>query len=166
MLASSPAGKRSAYYRLFVKASSGSQDAQGITYAAHQFPTIDNPHLDLAFLLSQREEMGESMFAQEYEAQFLYVGDSVFREDDIEAAIQTDDRVTLEVGTGHLLSDPLPGRIYSVGVDWGRKLDFTVGAVLDATDDPARLVGQCFGSGGSILGRLQFSGKIVRLAPF
>ena len=141
LLASSPAGKRSAYYRLFAKASSGSQDAHGITYAAHQFPTIDNPHLDLAYLLSQREEMGEAMFAQEYEAQFLDVGGSVFREDDIEAALQDDARVTLEVGTGHLLSEPLPGRIYSIGVDWGRKLDFTVVAVLDATETPARLVG-------------------------
>ena len=141
LLASSPAGKRSAYYRLFAKASSGSEDAQGITYTAHQFPTIDNPHLDLAYLLSQREEMGEAMFAQEYEAQFLDVGGSVFREDDIEAAIQTDARVTQEAVTGHLLSAPLPGRLYSIGVDWGRKLDFTVVAVLDATEAPARLVG-------------------------
>ena len=140
-LASSPAGKRSAYYRLFAKASSGSEDGHGITYAAFQFPTVGNPHLDLAFLLSQREEMGENMFAQEYEAAFLDVGGAVFREDDIAAAVQTDDRVTLETGTGHLLSEPAAGRLYCVGVDWGRKLDFTVVSVVDCSDTPARLVG-------------------------
>lgn len=140
-LASSPSGKRSAYYRLFAKATSGAVDAAGITYAAHQFPTVGNPHLDLAFLLSQREEMGETMFSQEYEAQFLDVGGAVFREDDIDAAIQTDSRVTLETGTGHLLSEPEEGRRYAVGVDWGRKLDFTVITVLDITDCPARVVG-------------------------
>ena len=139
LLASSPNGKRSAYYRLFAKAISGSVDDQGITYAAHQFPTSDNPHLDLAYLHSQREEMGEAMFAQEYEAQFLDVGGNVFREDDIDAAIQADPRVTS--ADGLLLSEPAPGRIYSIGVDWGRKLDFTVVCVLDATERPARLVG-------------------------
>ena len=141
LLASSPAGKRSAYYRLFAKAVSGSEDGHGITYSAHQFPTLGNPHLDLAYLHSQREEMGEMMFAQEYEAQFLDVGGNVFREDDIEAAIQSDDRVTSEPKTGFLLSEPMAGRRYVFGVDWGRKLDFTVVAVLDCTDNPARLVG-------------------------
>ena len=34
------------------------------------------------------------MFAQEYDAQFLDMGGTVFRENDIEAAIQADERVT------------------------------------------------------------------------
>ena len=141
LLASSPVGKRSAYYRLFAKAVSGAEDGHGITYSAHQFPTLGNPHLDLAYLHSQREEMGETMFAQEYEAQFLDMGGAVFREEDIEAAIQADDRVTSEPKTGFLLSEPVAGRRYVVGVDWGRKLDFTVVCILDCTDTPARLVG-------------------------
>jgi len=138
LLASSPNGKRSAYYRMFARASSGSEDSHGITYAAHQFPTATNPYLDLAFLHSQREEMGEAMYAQEYGAQFLDVGGSVFRDDDIDAAMVTDARVRLEDGA--LVSEPRAGRLYTVGIDWGRKLDFTVVAVLDATETPARLV--------------------------
>ena len=138
LLASSPNGKRSAYYRLFARASAAPSDGFGITYAAHQFPTIGNPHLDLAFLHSQREEMGEYMFAQEYDAQFLDVGGSVFRDDDIDAAIRLDALVTS--ANGSLLSDPLPGRLYTAGIDWGWKLDFTVLAMLDATETPARLV--------------------------
>lgn len=148
LLASSPCGKRSAYYRLYARALSGSvdgisedgisEDAQGITYAAFQFPTVGNPHLDLAFLHSQREEMGEVMFAQEYEADFLDTGGSVFREDDIDAAVQSDGRVSLT--NGELLSEPAAGRIYSIGVDWGRKLDFTVVSVLDVTEPVGRVV--------------------------
>jgi len=118
LLVSSPNGKRSAYYRLFARASAAPSDGFGITYAAHQFPTIGNPHLDLAFLHSQREEMGEYMFAQEYDAQFLDVGGSVFRDDDIDAAIRLDALVTS--ANGSLLSDPLPGRLYTAGIDWGR----------------------------------------------
>ena len=138
-LASSPCGKRSAYYRMFARASSGSADEHGITYAAHQFPTSGNPHLDLAFLHSQREEMGETMFAQEYEADFLDVGGAVFRDDDIDRAIVADGAVVSE--NGGLVSAPVAGRLYTVGIDWGRKLDFTVVVVLDATTLPARVVG-------------------------
>lgn len=141
LLASSPHGRQSAFYRLFARAGGGAADAAGLTYAAFQFPTTDNPHLDLAFLQSQREEMGAAMFAQEYEAQFLDAGGAVFREDDLRAALQSDDRVTHDPATGFLVSDPQPGRLYTVGVDWGRKLDFTVVAVVDATDPVARLVG-------------------------
>jgi hypothetical protein len=122
------------------QAASGPHEARTITYRAFQFPTQNNPHLDLAYLHSQREEMGEAMFAQEYEAQFLDVGGNVFREDDLEAALQTDPRVTLGP-SGELLSDPHPGRIYAIGVDWGRKFDFTVVCILDCTDPVARLVG-------------------------
>jgi hypothetical protein len=41
---------------------------------------------------------------------------------------------------GELASEPLAGRVYSAGIDWGRKVDFTVLAILDATERPARLV--------------------------
>ena len=32
------------------------------------------------------------------------------------------------------------GHLYTIGIDWGRKLDYTVVAVLDATVKPAKLV--------------------------
>ena len=38
-------------------------------------------------------------------------------------------------------AEPQADRHYSIGVDWGRKLDFTVLCVLDCTDPVARLVG-------------------------
>ena len=75
------------------------------------------------------------------------MGGAVFREQDIEAALADDPRVRREAG--NLVCAPQTGHLYSVGVDWGRKLDFTVVCVLDATEQPARLVGLSRWQGGS-----------------
>ena len=100
------------------------------------------------------------MFAQEYDAQFLDVGGNVFREEDIEAALQADCRVSAG-SAGELLSEPVPGRLYSVGVDWGRKLDFTVVCVLDCTEPVARLVGLWRWQGTGWETQIEMAAKIV-----
>jgi len=82
--------------------------------------------------------MGEALYAQEFEAQFLDDFGMVFREDDIQAAIADIPGVMLT--RAEAVSEPEPGRCYAVGIDWGRKWDYTVVAVLDATEHPARLV--------------------------
>ena len=109
-----------------------------ITYASFQCPTGDNPHLAHAFLQAQREELGEAMYAQEFGAQFVDDFGAVFRDEDIDAGIADLPGVALE--GGQVVSEPQPGRLYTLGIDWGRKLDYTVVAVLDATARPARLV--------------------------
>ena len=145
VLASSPFGRRSAYYRLYTRGLAGlppnpkdGQPEQAITYEAFCCPTSDNPHLVHAFLEAQREELGESMYAQEFGAQFVDDFGAVFREEDIDAGIADLPGVSLQ--DGQVLSEPVPGRLYTIGIDWGRKLDFTVVAVLDATVKPAKLV--------------------------
>jgi len=137
VLASSPAGRRSAYFRLFAKGMDGDAGAE-ITYASFQCPTSDNPHIQHAFLSAQREELGESMYAQEFGAAFVEDFGAVFRDEDIDAAITSWPDVVLE--NGQIGSLPVPGRLYTLGIDWGRKVDFTVAAILDATHRPARLV--------------------------
>ena len=144
-LASSPAGRRNVFYQLWARGEARGGD--GLTIASFQCPSRDNPHLDAAFLTAMREELGEHTYAAEYEAQFVDDFGAVFREEDITAALADDPRVTWE--EGNLKSAPQPGRLYSVGVDWGRKLDFTVVCVLDATERPARLVGLHRWQGGS-----------------
>ncbi len=181
VLASSPFGRRSAFYRQFARGMApppqfwGARDAPppqfwgarvgeeaapdaspvcsslapqnwgggaspGAVYCqAFQCPTTDNAaHLDLAWLTSQREDMGEALYAQEYEAQFVDDFGAVFREEDIAAAIATLDGVRLE--GREVVSEPQPGHPYIMGVDWGRKWDYTVVAVLDAAESPLRLV--------------------------
>jgi hypothetical protein len=145
VLASSPFGRRSAYYRLYTRGLAGlppnpkdGKPEQAITYEAFCCPTSDNPHLVHAFLEAQREELGESMYAQEFGAQFVDDFGAVFREEDIDAGIA--DLPGVELRDGQVVSEPVPGRLYTLGIDWGRKLDFTVVAVLDATVKPAKLV--------------------------
>lgn len=139
VLASSPNGRRSAFYALFARGMTAVKSVGGVTYQAFQCPTTDNKrHLDAAWLASQREDMGEALYAQEFEAQFLDDFGMVFREDEIGAAIADLPGVRLE--RTEVLSDPVPGHYYVVGIDWGRKWDYTVVTVLDAETSPARLV--------------------------
>ncbi len=186
LLASSPFGRRSAFYRLYARgvaepnpatscdpsllgkgeavseegaASSapadkssapeglcalGSPAFQGrecetVWCESFQCPTTDNAaHLDLAWLQAQREDMGEALYAQEYQAQFVDDFGAVFREEDIDAAIATLEGVRLE--RGEVVSEPEDGHPYVIGIDWGRKWDYTVVAVLDAARSPIRLV--------------------------
>jgi len=114
------------------------QEAGTISYASFQCPTWDNPHLAHAFLQAQREELGEAMFAQEFGASFVDDFGAVFRDGDIDAGIADLPRVTLQ--DGQIVSEPQAGRLYTLEIDWGRKLDFTVVAIVDATTRPARLV--------------------------
>ena len=145
VLASSPFGRRSAYYRLYTRGLAGlppipkdGKPEAAITYEAFCCPTSDNPHLVHAFLEAQREELGESMYAQEFGAQFVDDFGAVFREEDIDAGIADLPGVSLQ--DGQVVSEPVPGHLYTIGIDWGRKLDYTVVAVLDATVKPAKLV--------------------------
>ncbi len=138
-LASSPNGRRSAFYALFARGLVAQNAQSGVTYQSFQCPTSDNKaHLDAAWLASQRDDMGEALYAQEFEAQFLDDFGMVFREDEIAAAITDIPGVRLE--RTEVLSDPVPGRYYVAGIDWGRKWDYTVLTVLDADQSPAKLV--------------------------
>jgi hypothetical protein len=140
VMASSPAGRRSAYYRAFVKgeALGGQRDEHGISYASFQCPSTDNPHLDHAFLEAMRDELGEHQYAQEFLAQFVDDYGAVFRADDIDGCLETNALVSLV--SGDLVSLPQPGHLYAAGLDWGRRQDYTVAAILDCTERPARLV--------------------------
>ena len=140
VLASSPNGRRAAFYRLFAlgEAASG-QTGEGLTYASFQCATTDNgAHLDEAFLEAQKDEMGEAMYAQEYLAQFVDDFGAVFRDEDIDAALQTIEGV--RVDRAGISGEVQPSHPCIMGIDWGRKWDYTVVAILDAHTMPLRLV--------------------------
>jgi len=143
LLASSPSGRRSAFYRLYALGFPPlppDADGDGVSYEGFQCATAQNEHLDRAWLRSQRDEMGELLYAQEYEAKFIDDFGMVFREEDVDAAVTDLAHVALDAERLSLDSDPEPGRCYVAGIDWGRKLDYTVVAVLDAEQRPFRLV--------------------------
>jgi len=143
LLASSPNGRRSAFYRLYAlgdAAGGAGDDGGGVSYQSFQCPTDGNGHLDRAWLRSQRSEMGELLYAQEFEAKFIDDFGMVFREEDVDAALADLPDVTLDRERGAIDSEPEPGHYYVIGIDWGRKWDYTVVAVLDAQCHPFRLV--------------------------
>jgi hypothetical protein len=168
-LASSPFGRRSAFYRLFARGlqAAGEEtktDREPVTFAAFQCPTSDNPHLDHAFLEAQRDELSESMYRQEILAEFVDDFGAVFREEDIAGCLAADPRVRSDGKS--LLSEPQAGRVYSAGIDWGRIHDFTVLCVLDTTDAPARLVLMQRWHGGTWEAQLrEVAAQIVRFEP-
>jgi hypothetical protein len=168
VLASSPAGRRSAYYRCFARGQSEEPvfDRHHILYQSFQCPSTQNTHLDKAWLKSLRDDLGESRYAQEILAQFVDDFGAVFAADEIEACLSEDPSVSLV--NADLVSEPVPDHWYSVGVDWGRKRDFTVVAVLDGTaralGQPARLVGLWRMQGTGWEAQAQRVGQIV--APF
>lgn len=84
-----------------------------------QQPSTSNPHLPPDEIESARIELPERSFRQEYLAEFLEDGGSVFR------------GVAL-VSTA-LPAEPMPGHSYVMGVDWGKSDDFTAISVYDET---------------------------------
>ena len=140
LLCGSPAGKRNIFYRLYARGQVQVKGRQtGISYLSFQCKSLQNPYLDKAWLKSVREDLGDSRYAQEYDAEFVEDFGAVFRADEIEQCLEENPLVT-DVG-GDLVSEPQEGHFYSFGIDWGRKLDYTVVAILDGTETPARLVG-------------------------
>lgn len=138
LLASSPNGRRAAFYTLYARGQSV-QRTGGVSHASFQCATKDNPHLDKSWLRSQREEMGELLYGQEFEAKFIDDYGMVFREEDIDAAAAGEfPDIRLEDNEVH--SEAVSGRDYIMGADWGRKYDYTVIVVLDATKHPFHLV--------------------------
>jgi phage terminase large subunit-like protein len=85
--------------------------------ASFWFPTASNPAIAGAELEAARREVPQRVFEQEYEARFLDDGGAVFRRVRAAAVAST--------------TEPYPGR-FVVGVDWGKRDDFTVFVVLDA----------------------------------
>lgn len=102
------------------------QDPDEGEWASWRFPTLSNPHIDGAEVEQARRDLSESAFAQEYLAEFLADGTTVFRR-------------VLEACC-HKPTPPQQGHNYVMGVDWGRHKDFTVASVIDTSVRPLRQV--------------------------
>lgn len=88
---------------------------QDEAYAAFRYPSASNPYLPAGEVGEAQSQLPEAVFRQEYEAEFLASG-AVFRYVD-EAVRQPDGR---------------PGPVV-VGVDWGKRDDFTVAIAYDTS---------------------------------
>lgn len=94
----------------------GQADDAGETASFH-FPTATNVGIAPEELEAARRELPQRIFEQEYEAKFLDDGGAVFRR--VRDAATADSEV-----------EPYRGR-FVIGVDWGKRDDFSVFVVLD-----------------------------------
>lgn len=110
---STPRG-RNHFYRMYTL---GLQQFDN-EWAAFQFPTSANPHINKDEIESARRLLPDRLFRQEYLAEFLDDGGGVFR------------RVR-DCADGQMNDNPQDGRAYVIGVDLGKHNDYTVMAVMD-----------------------------------
>ncbi|HYI96508.1 MAG TPA: terminase family protein [Bryobacteraceae bacterium] len=94
------------------------QDPENEDWASWQLPTTTNPYIDPDEIEAARADMTQGAFAQEFLAQFVDAGDSVFRH--VHDAIRMGAK-----------REPTRGTEIVFGIDWGRSNDFTAIAVVD-----------------------------------
>lgn len=115
---STPKG-RNWFYREWVKGWYPELREKNPEYWSYQLPTWVNPHIDADAIETFRRQMPADVFRQEIEAQFLDGSAGVFK--GVNAAQER----------GKWRERPIPGAQYVVGVDWAKKADYTVFAVMD-----------------------------------
>lgn len=88
-------------------------------YRSFHFTTYDNPLIARENIDAQKETMSAKDFQQEIMASFVEDATSVFR--GIDSAVR-----------GRVEDGPLPASTYVMGMDWGRKHDYTAISVWNA----------------------------------
>lgn len=121
----SPWGRRGGFYEDY-----GKGERREGRYRAVRLPSSQNPLVDGEFLTEMQEEMTDRAFRTEFLAEFLDAAGAVFPEADLLAAVCEDDYGML----------PLWGRRYVAGIDFGRRGDWTVAAILEVGGAGMRLV--------------------------
>jgi phage terminase large subunit-like protein len=94
-------------------------DPEEAEWASFHYRTADNPLIAAAELDAIRRSTPERVFREEYLAEFIDDAGQVFR------GIR-------EAATAAVDAEPVQGRRYVAGVDWGREVDYTCIAIIDA----------------------------------
>lgn len=101
------------------------QDPDEPEWASFQYPSTENPAVDPADMDAIRATTPNLIFRAEYNAEFVEAMGAVFRQ--ISACL-----------TASADAQPHPSQRVVIGIDWGRDVDYTAAAVLDA--DTMRLL--------------------------
>ena len=100
-------------------------DPEQTEWRSFHFTSKDNPFLPPGELDAVKRITPERIFREEYLAEFIADAGQVFRG-------------LTEAATAPLNAQPVPGRRYVAGVDWGREFDYTCIVIFDA--DHAQMV--------------------------
>jgi phage FluMu gp28-like protein len=109
---STPKGKNH-FFHLFLRGTRPDESA----YKSFHFTSYDNPFIARSELEEMVEQMPELIYDQEILAKFIEGGGTVFK--------------NFEARLANCLEEPKAGHLYSIGVDLGRTVDFTVITVGD-----------------------------------
>lgn len=120
---STPKG-RNFFFHLFLR---GADPAYPL-WDSWTFPTHANTALDPEDIEEMTRGMNELVYRQEILAEFVADAGGVFR------------NVRDNVRDDLPLAGPQPGRVYFIGVDWGKRRDFSVFVIVDVTETPRKLV--------------------------
>lgn len=118
LIISTPNGLANWFYRVFRLGVEGEKKERD--WQSWKFSTVDNPFIDPEEVRQAKEDLPELKFRQEYLAEFVEDAGGVFVG-------------AWEAATAMPQDGPIEGHKYIAGVDWGRKHDFTVISILDAT---------------------------------
>jgi phage FluMu gp28-like protein len=121
IMLSTPWGRDHVYYRSFKNPCYWSQHVK-----AEQCPRITKE-----FLEEQRRDIGELRFKMEYEAEFVEDESSFFKQDLIRECTEDYDLIDESV----LTSDERVAGRYFLGVDFGKRVDYSVVALLREEGD-------------------------------
>ena len=113
---STPSG-RNWFWRMWTLGNS-EDDEQ---WQSWRFPTSDNPYIPAEEIEAAQRNLPERVFQQEYLAEFIDDAGGIFRG-------------VMAAATAEPQDAAIANHEYIFGVDWGKHVDFTVVAVIDATD--------------------------------
>lgn len=113
IIASTPKGKN-----LFYNLAKLGEDPEQPLYTYDYMNYIDNPFYDLNEIADAKKTLPNKVYLQEYEAQFLDDGGSVFEN-------------IKELSIIHNFQEPQQGRKYFAGLDLGKQVDYTVLTIMD-----------------------------------
>ena len=143
LLNSTPEG-RNWYYDLWLKGQDKSQDY----VRSWRFTSYDNPFINKDELDRHRTLIPEKAFAQEYLAEFVAGGGSVFRR--IAECFQEYEYPAI----------PDPGSIISIGIDWGRHNDRTAIIAVEYSFGECRVIDSC------LITNTRYEQQIVKIKNF
>lgn len=117
IIISTPKGIGNWFYRLWAMG----QDDDHSDYSSFCFPTSANPYISDAELEEVKKTLPQDVFRQEYLAEFIEDGGSVFR--NVTSCIKGE------------LKEPDPEKEYILGVDVAKHTDYTAMVVIDPEDN-------------------------------
>ena len=115
MIFGKPKGKKSWLYKYYKMG----LDEERTDYSSFLYKSSDNPFITAEFLNEMKRVTPHRIYQQEYEAIFLDDGSGVFS--NYNNCIIDDE----------LLNSPEPSKQYRIGIDLGKRQDYTVITVLD-----------------------------------